>query len=416
MVVRIRVLVAAGLTAGLAWAAPGVALAEGVRTVPVTAYGSGSTEAEAAQNAVINAVAMVSGERIAASQSVDQSVRQRTDSSGQAAEQVTSEVRERISRLTRGVVKSWSIVSVKPQPEGTVHVTVSAQVAVYEGSASIKRFRLAIVPGRTASRASPLPESPLDALVSGLTESLVASRKFAVLDRRESEAADRELRLIESRRVPVEELARLQAGAAADALVVVNPLVERTGDDPRRPFRMVVELSVIDYASGQIKGSFTQSRRVSAETARSSAVQLGRALGNEVLEYAFPPLVIGMEADTLTIDAGDARFSVGDVVRLFRFGAPLKDPATGESRGFTELPLGEARIVHATPMISVARFERATAIAVDASNGIIVRRAADKGVDLHPPVQPALIDAAVPSARTSPSHNPRKRSSNDNDW
>jgi len=209
---------------------------------------------------------------------------------------------------------------------------------------------------------------------------------------------------------------RLQARAVADALVVVNPVIERASGDPQRPFRLAVEVSVIDYASGQIKGTFSQSRRINAETVRNSAVQLGRLLGNEILEYAFPPLVIGVESDMLTIDAGDSRFSVGDVVKLFRFGTPLKDPATGESRGFTEIPLGEAKIVHATPMISVAQIDRAGGAAFNSPNGIVVRRAADKPLDLGQFVRPTVIDSPGQATGSSPSSNPRQRGNNDKDW
>ena len=400
--------------AALALFVPAGVQAQGVRTVSVTATGSGLNEAEATQAAVINAVSMVSGERISASQTMNQSVQQRTDSTGQASEQVTTELRERINRLTRGVVKSWRVVGTRAQPEGTVQVTVSAQVAVYQASAALKRFKLAIVPGRMTAGAPGLPGSPLDALISGMTESLVASRKFAILDRRESAAAESEFRIIESRRVPVEELVRMQARAAADALVVVNPLVESVAGDPQRPYRMVVEVSVIDYASGQIKGSFSLTRRVNAEGARNAAMQMGRTLGNDVLEYAFPPLVIGVEADMLTIDAGDSRFKVGDVVKLFRFGAPLKDPATGESRGFTEIPMGEAKIVHATPMISVAQLDRPAAGPLQSPNGIVVRRAADKPIDLGQLVRPTVIESPAPSTGSPSSSNPRGK--NQNDW
>ena len=85
----------------LALFVPAGVQAQGVRTVSVTATGSGLNEAEATQAAVINAVSMVSGERISASQSMNQTVQQRTDSTGQASEQVTTELRERINRLTR---------------------------------------------------------------------------------------------------------------------------------------------------------------------------------------------------------------------------------------------------------------------------------------------------------------------------
>ncbi len=390
------------------------ALAQGVRTVPVTASGIGVSQAEAAQNAVINAVAMVSGERIAANQTVTQTTRQRTDSAGGASEQTATDIHERINRLTRGVVKSWSIVSTQPTPDGTVQVTVSAQVAVYQASNSIKRFRVAVVPGRMSGGGLPQPGSAVDALITGLQDTLVASRKFAVLDRRESAAAEGEYRLIESRRVPVEELVRLQSRAVADALVLVNVQAEPAAGDPQRPVRLVAEISVLDYASGQLKGQFTQSRRISVDTARNAATQMGRGLGNDLLEYAFPPMVVGIDGDMLTIDAGDSRFSPGEVVRLLRFGQAVKDPATGESRGFTELPVGEARIVHTTPMISVAQIDRALLPRLQPSNGIVARRAADKPVDLGALVRPTVIDGAAPTP-SSPS-NSREKARNEKDW
>lgn len=391
------------------------AYAQEVRTVAVTAYGFGVTEAEGAKNAVLNAVSMVSGERIAASRTMNQTTKQSADSSGLATEQTDTELRETINRLTRGVVKSWRIVATRPQPEGTIQVTVSAKIAVYDAGSAIKRFRLAVVPGRNATQPLSLNSNPTDALISGITESLVASRKFAILDRQDNQAAEREYNLIQSRRVPIEELVRLQSRAVADALVIVNPSIDRVGGDPQRPLRLTVEVTVLDYASGLIKGSFSSSRRVDVDFTRSSAIQFGRILGNDVLEYAFPPLVIGAEQDMLTIDAGNTRFAVGDIVSLFRFGSPLKDPATGESRGFAEIPMGEAQIVHTTPLLSVARVAGNQFSSADSINKIVARRAEEKSVDLKQLVNPGFSSNDTShGSKSSTSSKPGGR--NREDW
>lgn len=386
-----------------------------VRTVAVTAYGFGVTEAEGAKNAVLNAVSMVSGERFSASRTVSQTTKQSADSAGRATEQTDTELRESINRLTRGVVKSWHVVTARPQPEGTIQVTVTAQIAVYDAGSAIKRFRVAIVPGRNAAQVASLNINPTDALISGITESLVASRKFAILDRRENQSAEREFNLIQSKRVPIEELVRLQSRAVADALVVVNPTIDRVGGDLQRPFRLTVEVTVLDYSSGLIKGSFSNSRRVNSDFSRLSAIQFGRTLGNDILEYAFPPLVIGVEQDMLTIDAGDTRFSVGDIVSLFRYGAPIKDPATGESRGFVEIPMGEGQIVHTTPILSVARAEGNRFFLSDSINRIVARRAADKAVDLKQFVNPSFISPGA-SQESKPSTSSKSGGRNREDW
>jgi hypothetical protein len=396
------------------WTFLGAASAQSIQAVSVTAHGIGASEAEAIQQAVINAVAMVSGERINVNQSTRLSTKEQANSSGQASEQSTVEIKQRIDRLTNGVVKSWSVVGTKRSAGGGVHATVKASIAVYQAGEGIKRFRVAVVPGRTAGGSSVQPGSEIDAVISGISEILVSSKKFAVLDRREGDAIRLEHELISSGKVPVEETIRLRSKAAAEALISISGFMDRVQNDQDRPLKLTIEATVVDHATGQIKGIFNKSRRLNISNARTISLQIGKALGDEILEFAFPPTVIGIDGEFLTLDAGDPRLKVGEIIRIVRLGAAVKDPATGESRGFTEIPVGNAKVIHSTPLISVASIDSKLVPVVQSGQGYIARREVAPSIDVRAIVQPGGGSQGAPSSNSQqPSREGKKY---DKDW
>jgi hypothetical protein len=82
---------------------------------------------------------------------------------------------------------------------------------------------------------------------------------------------------------------------------------------------------------------------------------LGASLGHQLVESVFPARVIGADGAALTVSAGESQFAPGDAVRVYRRGAALKDPDTGESLGYAEQLFGGGRVEQATARVSVVR-------------------------------------------------------------
>ena len=132
------------------------------------------------------------------------------------------------------------------------------------------------------------------------------------------------------------------------------------------------------------------------------------------MEFAFPPTVIGIDGEFLTLDAGDPRLKVGEIIRIVRLGAAVKDPATGESRGFTEIPVGNAKVIHSTPLISVASIDSKLVPVVQSGQGYIARREVAPSIDVRAIVQPG---GGSQGASSSNSQQPsREGKKYDKDW
>jgi hypothetical protein len=83
--------------------------------------------------------------------------------------------------------------------------------------------------------------------------------------------------------------------------------------------------------------------------------ELGARLAHQFVESIFPARVIGADGLALTVSAGESQFRRGDAVRVFRRGAALKDPDTGESLGYAEHLVGSGQVEDATDRVSVVR-------------------------------------------------------------
>jgi hypothetical protein len=55
------------------------------------------------------------------------------------------------------------------------------------------------------------------------------------------------------------------------------------------------------------------------------------------------------------VSAGEAQFKPGDAVRVYKRGAALKDPDTGESLGFAEHLFASGQVEQAMARVSVVR-------------------------------------------------------------
>ncbi len=334
------------------------AFSQEVIIVPVRSYGQGSSEASAIKDAIVQAAGQITGERITASTSV--STRD-AESANRPAEHSAS-IESKIDSLIRGVVKSSQTVSVDKDPAtGLYRAVVDVKVASFKKSAQLNRIKLAIVAGN-----QPLPKSLSDAgpefmqaVTNGLSDQLVASRKFAVLDRREQNAIQSEYAQIRKGKTGVEDFVRLQSASAADLLIVASIdsfSVSQSAIGSTRA-KATVRAIILDYTSGQIRQAVTANgvKILKTDSLSPIGMQVGTNLAQQIIDTVFPVKVIGVEGNLFTVSAGESQFQKGDAVQIYRQGKALKDPDTGESLGFSETPFAKGIVEQTTARISVVK-------------------------------------------------------------
>lgn len=336
-----------------------VAWAQQITSVSVTVTGIGKQEDEALAKALVRAIAQVNGESIASQLNIatqsDESSQIRSDGTAQSSfqEQVTTQ--EQLATQTKGVVKTWQVVSSGPHPSGH-QVVAQVEVFVLQRSQQLDRLKIAVVGGQRGQTEF------AQAIQGYLADDLTKSRKFAVMDRRNASAIEEQIARIQQGGGAIEDQVRVSAELAPDLLAVLS--TELTGKGTAKE-KVVVHLTVIDYATRQVKFSERVSRTLKADSAsRIDLMARGVAKGmyRAVMQTAFPPLVIGMQGNVLTIGQGRDFFYKGDKVSIRQLGQALRDPHTGEFLSYEQQELGNAEIIYTDPRISQARVIGSTTI------------------------------------------------------
>jgi hypothetical protein len=379
------------------------AQAQEIKIVTVRSHGNGMTEAAAIKDAVVEAVGRVSGERITSRSTSETSSRE--SSNGESEFKASFE--QRIDSLIRGVVKSSRTLSVARDPATSLFkAEVEVGVATFRQSEQLKRIKLAIVQGSMVvpRQLGADVATFMQSLINGASDKLVTAQKFAILDRQQQAAAQREYTLITSGRTAVENQVRLQSAAVADFLVVVDisdyaPSKSALGTDRAKASARAI---VYDYASGQIRQSVSASatRLIRDGSKEPLASQLGAELAERIIENVFPARVIAFEADRPVINAGLGQFDIGDVVDVLRQGKVLRDPYTQENLGTAESPVAQGVVEMIMPKSALIRLPPGVQLDLKSVNYVVRRSRA--------PVTPNTGEL-----RPSPVTKGKK---NDDDW
>ncbi len=352
------------------------AWAQEVVIVTVRSFGQGMTEAAAIKDGIVEAVGRVSGERIS-SQSTTQTS---SSESTLGTSEHSANYQQRIDSMIRGVVKSSRTLSVSRDPvAGLYKAELEVSVATFKKSEQLKRIKLALVTGSQVLPRALGAESPafLQALVNGLSDKLVTAQKFAVLDRQQRDAAQKEFSRITSGGTPVENYVRLQSTEVADFLLVIDvsdylPSKSILGSERAKASARAM---VYDYSSGQIRQSVTATaqRILRDGTSGPLAYQLGSELAEKIIDNVFPARVIAIDDGNLIINAGLGQFEIGDPVYLSRQGKSLRDPYTQENLGSLETPVAHGVIIMVMPKVSVVQLV-ANAGSLDPKGSVFVVR------------------------------------------
>ena len=337
----------------LAAGIPNAVFAQKISSVSVSATGVGANADDAVTRALTRAISQVNGEAVASSMKLssktDETSRANSDGTVSNSFSDSESLEQKIESKTKGVVKTWKLLSTRQLSSGEVETSITAEVFVLERSKQLDRLKIAVVGGQRSN-------TEFAKLVLGyVTDDLVKSRKLAVMDRKNAGPIEAQISRIRGGGGAIEDQLRLSAELAPDLLAILS--TEIVGKDTPRQ-RVVVSFELIDYASRQVKFSEKKSRLVRPDSySRIDMMARGVAKGlyRTVLQTAFPPIVVGIDGNLMTVAQGRDFFSVGDKVRIKLQGESVRDPHTGEFLSYMYRDVGDAVITFADSRISQAK-------------------------------------------------------------
>ena len=360
--------------------------------ISVETEGRGGSLKEAIDQALIEAIGRVNGKSIESSTLLKTS--ERYEEKNENSDYYTSqEYQDTIASKTKGQVKEYSILSKNSENEGaTWIVNVKATIAKYKVSKSAQRKRIAVLPLQVRANCCQTMGSEAnlklvaEELSRGLSNALVQSRKFTVLDRDYIEERSSEKKILSSGEVPPEELAKLGQELFSDYIMVgtittakVNEVTRtmRTNNMTFQELRGMIQFSyrIIDAPTSQIKFSSNASIAISNNEFKDEGLSnqnppseilygllnIGaKRIGENVLNAIFPILVESIKGKYLVLGQGGETVKKGQRMQLILRGERVTDSYTKESLGRSEEVIGEIEITGVTPKQSYAKVINST--------------------------------------------------------
>jgi curli biogenesis system outer membrane secretion channel CsgG len=350
------------------------ALQARIQYVTVDSEGVGSSQQEAINDALVNAISEINGVEVASKTNLKTS-----EISNNEIVESTDSFKQSINKKTNGLIKEYVVLN-KQQSEfskGSWSATVRATIAKYDVSKQSKRLRVAVLPF-TINENIPDWKKP-EEFNKNITQTLVSymtqTRKFAMLDREHMAAQSNELAMLHTGNTPVEELTKLGQRLSTD-YIIVGDIDDIHYHKNNKQLKMSgktittikqgarVSYQIIDVATGQIKFSdlfdkilFSSKSRVSSVVvAEKTASEIGSVITNAI----YPIRVEAIKDKDIFIGQGGKTLHKGDEYSLVMLGEVLKDSYTGESLGREEKNVGTVKIIQVQAKQSQAKIVRST--------------------------------------------------------
>ena len=344
-----------------------------IETVSVNSKGYGDGPESALNSALTQAIGQVNGRSIDSDTLL--TTTEKTSTKNDESDYLSSrDFKESIKSKTKGVVESYSIISNAKDDTGLWVAEITAQIARFKTSKSANRKRIAVIDliGRQGccltAEGELNPDVAAYEVSSAISNFLVQSRKFTVLDRSFQGFAETERNTLKtSENMPVKELAKLGQELFADMILVGNLNSIRLQKAQRKmntsdrvleylTGNIATNIRIIDTATGQIK--FSSSLRMNPKDLDLNlgsdiftiSKKVGERVGFTVLNAIYPIQVTGVtEKIVVDLNTGGDVVSVGQVFDLMLLGEKIKDAYTKESLGKRETKIGTVEITQVSP-------------------------------------------------------------------
>lgn len=264
-----------------------------------TGEGSGQTKEIATRNAVLEAISKLKG--LSAEKNLNLQSLEVPTLFG------TVLTNPQMSAATKGRIDSYDIISVNIEPNGWYMVRVNVYKTLFERS---KKPSVTII---NASRFKELGET----LQRRLTNDLVQSKKFNVLDRKNDAYYKAEKQLIESEYASSEDVYKLGNILGTDYMLIVNlrdlgkssssssGVASTSASSKASKADVVVDYQMILFATKEVKLANTLTLTLSLKDggvkANEEAMgQISKAVSTDILNTLYPLVVAAMQDKEIT--------------------------------------------------------------------------------------------------------------------
>lgn len=357
--------------------------------VKVTAEGFGASASEAVSEAMKMAILQVNG---AAIQTASMTAKYGLDVTlgKDSASLRANEFAEVVKQRSGGVIQNFKVLDLQ-EPSllagKRYKASIEAEIAKFNASAEMQKIKVVVGPIRFESASLPMGDRSLPSAEVGTTlrqrisDALVQTGRFAILDRELSPEIERELDMIATGQAPSAELAKMSQAASADLVWsarVSNLSYNRHARQLKTSDRELVSYSggwaisqkLVNVATRQVTSSDSlRGQAPSLEpTTLGSGVDSAKILedmSNEmvsqvvasILRRTFPVTVVSLDGTNVVLSQGGQAIREGARYAMVTMGSEMKDPQTGQSLGRVESPCCELVVERVTPNLSYGRLE-----------------------------------------------------------
>ena len=278
---------------------------------------------------------------------------------------------ELIKEKSKGSVKSYEILNKSKNLDGLYEIDIKATIAKFALTKDANRKRIAILPFRQTIESSSIdPSRSTRMLNQSLTNYLVQTRKFTVLDRDFDDEVLSELNnLNESSNI--EDQAKIGQKLFADYILVgrletfdVQEIEKKylTSDRIKKTTTGMIDFNyrIIDVPTKQIKYASKLREEINLNKQKQPASFLSeessKKIGQEILYAIFPILIEKIKGDIAYLGQGGMQIEIGDMYDIYEMSDEvITDSRTGEKLGKMEFKVGLAEIIDKNAKFSIAR-------------------------------------------------------------
>lgn len=367
-----------------------------VTEASLSADGSGMSRDEAVANALANAAGQAFGIQLDVSQ-VTNITTVETISNDNDEMLLVAAANKNIAQITNSPGNSpilgYTLDYIQKGTDNTWDAAITLRYAKYEKvGADSSRRSVVVTTSEKRHRA---------VLLNTVSQSLVASRRFDVLTRNNSELFDQEADFITSADAGNAEVARLSLGSGADYLVIAELQGLGISNNMRETIRMTGEvlvksavsgtlkLQVVEFSTRKVKWSGAQKFGATYEGASSVSANAlaglisgaANKLTDQLVPGIYPIQVVKVMGEMAIINRGEGSVNKGDSFAVYLTGEELIDPQSGESLGALETEVGFGKITDVKPKFAYLKMD---GVSLDEESEYIVRKGSPKPAKAAP--------------------------------
>lgn len=352
-------------------------MAANVEYVEINTEGKGISLQSAVNSALLSAISQVHGKSIE-SEKLSASMEALTIKSNGEDYLGSESYLEQIKEKTKGAVSSYRILSKTESENGNWQVSLSVSLSKFKRAKRSNRMRVVVNPFSTESSVYTLNDKKFDGqfvatrLSEKISERLIQTRKFTVLDRSFIGEIDKELSITNTEKAHIDESVKQGQKLVADFVLVgsishLGYVTEtkkmRTSD---REYTLgqgsfSVSYKVIDVATQQavfadssvIKATHKEvPQNLSSEQSPALTYmvkQLAKSLSFNIQNQIYPIAIIANNGDQVVLSQGGNSLVKGEKYAVYKAGEKLYDPYTKEYLGKEESYFGDITIVRVNP-------------------------------------------------------------------